>query len=192
MLNILKKFFEFSGTENRKKFYTAIVLGIVEALAQAFKIPAIFLMVQGMVEKNLTATTIWTSFGILLGGLVIQIAVSGKSQMLQTEAGYSTGCRKRIEIASHLRYLPMGYFNANSLGYITSVTTNTMENLCDVATRVVMMTTRGVLEAALITVMLLFFDWWIGMVAVCGMLLFFGINHLMQKRSEKISPKKIL
>ncbi len=29
--------------------------------------------------------------------------------MLQTEAGYPL--QKRIEIAEHMRYLPMGYFN---------------------------------------------------------------------------------
>ena len=40
----------------------------------------------------------------------------------------------------HLRYLPMGWFNDNSLGEVTSVTTNTMENMANVATRVVMVT----------------------------------------------------
>ena len=52
---------------------------------------------------------------------------AGKTTMLQTEAGYNTCSGKRIEIAEHLRYLPMGFFNANSLGRITNITTNTME-----------------------------------------------------------------
>ena len=42
---------------------------------------------------------------------------------------YCTTANKRVQIAEHLRYLPMGYFNDNSLGAITSVTTNTMDNL---------------------------------------------------------------
>ena len=54
--------------------------------------------------------------------------------MLQCEAGYGTCADKRIEIAEHLKYLPMGYFNQNSLGYIASVATNSMETLADVAT----------------------------------------------------------
>ena len=52
--------------------------------------------------------------------------------MLQCEAGYYTASNKRIEIAEHMRYLPMGYFNKNSLGQITSVTTNTMEQMAAV------------------------------------------------------------
>lgn len=54
--------------------------------------------------------------------------------MLQTEGGYETCAGKRVEIAEHMRYLPMGYFNEKSLGQITSVTTNVMENLENVAT----------------------------------------------------------
>lgn len=80
--------------------------------------------------------------------------------------------RKRIEIAEHMRYLPMGYFNQNSLGQITNITTNTMEQLADVATRVVMMTTGGVLTSSVITVMMLIFDIRIGFIAMVGMVLF--------------------
>ena len=110
--------------------------------------------------------------------------------MLQCEAGYYTAAGKRIEIAEHMRYLPMGYFNQNSLGQITSVTTNTMEQLADVATRVVMMTTQGMLTTLVITAMVLFFDWRIGLVAVVGMLLFFGVNSVLQKRSQNLTPIK--
>ena len=85
----------------------------------------------------------------------------------------------------------MGYFNKNSMGYITSVTTNTMENLGDVATRVVMLVTQGVLTAFLIAVMLLIYDARIGAVVLAGLALFFLVNSRMQKKSEKVSPEKV-
>lgn len=192
MISILNKFFEFSGRQNKRKFYFSIVLGIISAFCHAIKIPAIYIIVRGVVEQNLQNSDVWKGTAILLGGLLLQIAVSAKSQMLQTEAGYDTGCQKRIEIASHLRYLPMGYFNSKSLGYITSVTTNMMENLCDVATRVVMITTKGILETLLITIMLLFFEWRIGLVAVFGIGIALIINLYMQKNAEKVSPKKLV
>ena len=69
---------------------------------------------------------------------------------------------KRIEIAEHLRYLPMGWFNKSSLGEISSVTTNTLENMSNIATRVVMVTTRGFLTAGIIAVMMLLYDWRMG------------------------------
>lgn len=191
MIGILRKFFDFSGKENKRKFIVSIILGIIEAVCQAMRIPAIYLVIRGIVRQNLTAGTVWLGFGILAAAALVQICVSGKGKMLQTEAGYTTCADKRMEIAGHLRYLPMGYFNANSLGYITSVTTNTMENLADVATRVVMMTLMGVLEAGLITVLLYFFDWRIGLVATAGIVLFFLANRVIQKRSAKLSPRKL-
>lgn len=191
MFSTFKKFFLFCGEKNRKKFYLSIFLGVIKAFCQALRIPAIYIIVRGMAEENLSVANIWTAFGILLSGIVLQIVVGGKSSMLQTEAGYDTCADKRIEIASHLRYLPMGYFNKNSLGYITSVTTNTMEGLADIATRVVMMTTQGTLEAGLIAIILYLFDWRIGAVATIGILLFFLVNRITQKYSNIMAPKKV-
>ncbi len=191
MHSTLRKFFRFCGEKNKKKFYLSIFLGVIKAFCQALRIPAIYVIVHGMAEGNLAATDVWTAFGILVVGMILQILVSGKSSMLQTEAGYDTCANKRIEIASHLRYLPMGYFNGNSLGYITSVTTNTMEGLADIATRVVMMTTQGVLEAGLIAIILYFFDWRIGVVATIGILLFFLVNRVTQKQSNLMAPRKV-
>ena len=40
---------------------------------------------------------------------------------------------QRAMVRREDRYLPMGYFNENSLGEITTITTNIMEQLGDVA-----------------------------------------------------------
>ena len=88
--------------------------------------------------------------GFMLVSTIGKMVVNRFSQMLQTEAGYNTCSSKRMEIAEHLRYLPMGFFNANSLGRITNITTNTMEQLADVATLVVMITTQGIITTAVI------------------------------------------
>ena len=41
MFEILAKFFRFSGRENGNKFKLSMVIGLVEALASAMKIPDI-------------------------------------------------------------------------------------------------------------------------------------------------------
>nr|MCR4846563.1 ABC transporter ATP-binding protein/permease [Eubacterium sp.] len=97
---------------------------------------------------------------------------------------------KRIEIAEHLRYLPMGYFNANSLGQITNITTNTMEQLADVATLVVMMTTQGLVTTFVIFLCFLFFDWRIALILLFGILIFSFFNTMMQKSTLPIAPRK--
>ena len=191
MLKILNKFFHFCGGKNQKKFYLSILLGVFMALFEALKIPAIVLMLDAVIKGRVTTAVIWQCFGICLMSVIGGFIVKYFNTMLQCEAGYDTAAGKRIQIAEHLRYLPMGYFNNNSMGYITSVTTNTMESLGDVATRVVMLTTQGVLTTLLIAVMLLFYDWRIGLTVLAGLLLFFLVNSRMQKKSETISPRKI-
>lgn len=190
MLKIFQKFFGFCGEMNKKKFHKSIAYGVVQAFMEALKIPAMMLIVEATLKGNITSTVIWECFGILVLSVIGGTVVKYRSTMLQCEAGYGTVANKRIEIAEHLRYLPMGYFNKNSLGYITSVTTNTMENLADVATRVVMLTTQGVITTAIIAIMLLFYDWRIGIIVLIGLLIFFIVNSGMQKSSQKISPKK--
>lgn len=190
MLKILFKFFDFCGKENKRKLYISLILGTLLAFFEALRIPAIYVMLSGVIEGRITNSAIWGSFGIMLVSVIGGSIVRYRSTMLQTEAGYRTCANKRIEIAEHLRYLPMGYFNKNSLGYITSVTTNTMESLADVATRVVMLTTQGTLTTALITLMVLIYDWRIGIVVVVGVCLFFLANTGLQRQSQRLAPKK--
>lgn len=191
MLKIYQKFFDFCGKVNKGKFYRSLVYGVVLAFMEALKIPAIMLILQGAIDGSITPKLLWQCFGILVFSIVAGAIVKYRATILQCEAGYGTAAGKRIEIAEHMRYLPMGYFNKNSLGYITSVTTNTMENLADTATRVVMLTTQGVLTTCIIAILILFYDWRIGLVVVAGMLLFFLINSTMHRKNQSLAPKKM-
>ena len=190
MLQTLRKFFAFCGAENRKMFITSIWLGVVSAICSAMRIPAAAIVIQALLNQNVTMETLWTSLGMIVISLVITIIINMRATMLQTRAGYRACANKRIEIAEHLRYLPMGWFNDNSLGEVTSVTTNTMENMANIATRVFMVTTRGFLTSGIIAVMLLLFDWRMGLITLAGLVLFFTINAAMQRVEQGLAQRK--
>ena len=190
MLQTLKKFFNFCGEDNRKLFIAAIWLGVLSAICTAMRIPAAYIVIVALLENNVTTTTLWSSLAIVVGSVLVSIAINMKSTMLQTRGGYRTCANKRIEIAEHLRYLPMGWFNANSLGEVASVTTNTMENMANIATRVIMMTTKGFLTAGVIAMMMLISDWRMGLVTLAGLLVFFLVNTLMQRNEQAVSQRK--
>lgn len=191
MIGSLMKFFDFCGEENKKKFYKAIVLSVVSSLALAMKIPAIMVILQAIVNGNLGKNSILISFLIMVAGLFIDIICKRFSTMLQTEAGYNSAAYKRIDMVSHLRYLPMGYFNKNSLGSITSVVTNTMETLGDIGTRVVMVTSSGIIDTIIILLLVTIYDWRIGMIGIIGTLIFFLLQYLKQKMTRNISDEKV-
>ena len=190
MLRTLKKFFAFCGADNRRMFIASIWLGVVSAICSAMRIPAAAIVIQALLDRNVTMATLWASLGIIVVSLIVTIAINMKATMLQTRAGYRACANKRIEIAEHLRYLPMGWFNDNSLGEVTSVTTNTMENMANIATRVVMVTTRGFLTSGIIAIMMFLFDWRMGLITLAGLILFFAVNAAMQRAEQALSQRK--
>ena len=190
MFKILKNFFDFCDAQDRKRFYASIVLSLVQAMFEALKIPAIACMVTALLAQNVTAKTCLTCLGIMAVSIIGSGAFKAKATMLQTEGGYSTCANKRMQLAEHLRYLPMGYYNENSLGRIMSVTTNTMQNLENVATRVVMIVCSGLLTTAVITVMILCFDWRIGLILCGGLVVFFAVNSGMMQASASMAKQK--
>ncbi len=191
MFEILKRFFQFCEEDDRKRFYTSIVLGLLQAVFEALKIPAIACMTKALLEGNVSAKTCLTCLCIMLISVIGSGIFKSKATMLQTEGGYNTCAQKRMRLAEHLRYLPMGYYNENSLGRIMSVTTNTMQNLENVATRVVMIVCSGLLTTAVITAMILFFDWRIGLILCCGLIVFFAVNSGMMKVSAGMAKQKL-
>lgn len=190
MFKTLKKFFDFCNKEDRNKLYLAMILGVIKAIFGALRITAIAVVVQGLINGELTTKDFWLSLGIMLISVTGQFCVSLKTTMLQCRAGYHSCAHKRIEIAEHLRYLPMGFFNKNSLGSITNVTTNTMESLADIATRIVMITTQGILTTAVITCFVFAFDWRIGLVLTAGIALYVVFNAIMQRATRPAAPRK--
>lgn len=190
MLKTLKLFFDFCNREDRNKLYLAIGLGVIKAMFAALRITAIAVVVQGLIDGEMTMRQFWLALGIMAVSVLGQFFINLKTTMLQCEAGYHACAQKRIEIAEHLRYLPMGFFNKNSLGVITNVTTNTMESLADIATRIVMVTTQGILTTLVITCFVYAFDWRIGLVLTAGIVLYAVFNAVMQGATRPVAPRK--
>lgn len=191
MIKTINKFFNFCGKENKRKFRIAMLLGVLQAFIQAIRIPAAYLVLRALIDKSLTMHVAWTASALILGSILLSSWLDMKSTMLQTEAGYNAAAQKRIEIAEHLRYVPMGYFNQQRLGAITSVATNTMENLSNLGTRVAIVVSKGYLTTLAIIVMLFFFDPRIGAIAIVGFVVFFGLTTIMRTATQGKSVKKL-
>ena len=165
MIKVIKKFLNFCQEENRKRFVTSIWLTLIQVLFEGLKVPAIYVLVKAVLEEQVTVKTAVTCFGIMLASILGAAFCKNKSTLLQTRAGYGTCADKRIEVAEHLRYVPMGYFNANTLGQVISVTTNTMQSLENVATRVIMVVSNAVLSTSVILLLIFLFVFRIGLIA---------------------------
>ena len=191
MLKMIRKFFAFCSKKNRNKFYGSAALGVLEAMFTAMKIPAAFFAIKAALDQTIDKKTMFTVVGFMLISTVGKMVVYRFSSMLQTEAGYDTCALKRIEIGEHLRYLPMGYFNDTSLGHITSVTTNTMEQVGDIATRAIMMVLQGSITTVVVALFMFAFDVRIGFISLAGIGIFLLVNQWTNRSVARVADEKI-
>ena len=191
MFEMVKKFFDFCSKQNRRKFYVSVFLGVLDAMFGAMKIPAAFFAIKSVLDGDINKYSFIIVINLMLVSTIGKMVVNRFAQMLQTEAGYDTCANKRIEIGEHLRYLPMGYFNDTSLGHITSVTTNTLEQMSDIATRAIMLVLQGSITTIVIGIGMFAFDYRIGIFAVIGILVFFGVNKLTTTSVARVADDKL-
>ena len=203
MFKEMYRFFKFSGKKNERKFWLSVFLEFFISLFGRLRFIAAFILIEGICYEMglgrdsalMKEGVTWTRFGIICALLLVSalamIALKCVSQMLQTIGGYTTAADKRMEIALKLKYLPMGFYNKNSLGNIASVTTNTMEIIGNIATRVVMVTLEGIINTLVLLAMMLVFNWKIGLVVIGVLFLFVIVNWLRQLVAKKISKRKI-
>lgn len=189
MIGIFKKFFAFSGRQ-KKNFYKSLIYSFLLAMFEALRILAVGVMLTAIVDGSMTAGTVWTTLGIMVLSIAGSAVMRNRTVLRQTVGGYTMCADKRVEIGERLKYMPMGYFNDHNLGSITSVTTNTAENLQDVATRVIQMYLQGIINTAVITLGLCFYDIRVGLVTAAGIAVFSLVNTVMQKVSARVSPRK--
>ena len=97
MIEILLKFIRFSGKENGDKFKLSIVLGVIEALAAAMKIPAIMYILIGLLNKEPMEKYIYGSLLIMVISILIGVFCKKYSTVLQTKGGYSLPAGKTVK-----------------------------------------------------------------------------------------------
>ena len=186
MYGTLKKIFAFAGSKEgllKKSLLFAFLSGLFAALQFA----ALFIVVEALVSDNRDRRFIWISLGIMAVSLVGRIITTYFSTMEQTETGYCMVAEKRIHIGDRLRYIPMGYFNKNSIGNITAIVTTTLGDVENSATRVLVSVLGGFFNSVALVIILLVFDWRIGLIATIGVLLYLAAAELALRKSARLS-----
>ena len=185
MFRTLGKFFRFCRETERKQLYLSIALSVINALFIAGRIPAVYVVIKAILEGTLSNSEAYIAIGIIVASIILQTLISMKITMLQTRAGYNTSSLKRMEIAEHLRYVPMGYFNSEGLGKVTSIATNTMESFSGMAARCVMTISKGLITTFVIIFSMFFFDARIATVALVTMMIYLIGTEFMIRMESK-------
>lgn len=190
MLEAYKKFFAFSG-DHRRKWYAAIVLEIVRCVFQAVQFVPLFVVLPHLIAGTMTADIAWFSLALIVLSVALQAVTHYVSHGLEGKSSYLMCDDKRISIAERMRYMPMGYFNAHSLGNLTAVCTSTMEDLESMAGSIIVRILAGIVHAMVFSLAFCLVDWRIGLIFLAGIAVFLFLNSRMLAMSRRYSPERL-
>ena len=97
---------------------------------------------------------------------------------------------RRIHIGDRIRYIPMGYFDENSVGSLTALVTTTMGDIENIAPRVLLSVISGFLNTVVLFLMMFLLNWQIGLVVFCGALLYLVVTENCKKKKRLRTVQK--
>ena len=186
MYGTLKKIFAFAGSK-KGLLKKSLLFAFLSGLFSAMQFAALFVVIGALVSDNRDGKFIWISLGVMAVSLIGHIITLYFSTMEQTETGYCMVAEKRIHIGDRLRYIPMGYFNKNSIGNITAIVTTTLGDVENSAARVLVSVLGGFFNSVALVIVLLIFDWRIGLMAAAGVLIYLAAAELALRKSVTLS-----
>lgn len=189
MLNALKKIWQFAGEESRE-INKSVVLNFFYAVFHMFQVGAIYYVVLALTGSERSVRAAWIALGFLVVSIAGRAVTNRFAQLQQTHAGYFMVANKRIQIGNKLKSVPMGYFNEKSLGEITGVTTTVLDDVENTAPGILVNILGGFINTLVFTVMVLVFDWRIGLLVVAGTAIYLLVTSRMESKSALLAPKR--
>lgn len=190
MFDAYKRFFHFAGAQ-KSTWYKGMAFEFVRSIFEAFQFFALLVVFRALVENEMSGATAALAFGIMAVSVAGAALFWYLAHNSEGHANYQMCAEKRIHIGERMKYMPMGYFNAQSLGSLTAAATSTMDDLESMSFAVIARTMVGMIRTAIFSLAIFFFDWRIGVVFLLGMLLFLWVNARLLKKSRQLSPGRL-
>ena len=187
MIEAFKKIWIFSKSE-KTNINKSIWFCFFNSIFHMFEISAIYFVVVALIDGADSIVPAFLAAGFMLVSIIGNAVTKSISQLQQTHAGYFMAANHRIHIADKLKRVPMGYFNDNSLGELTGVSTTVLDNIETLAPMVLVRVFSGFVTTAVFVAMILAFDWRIGLIVTIAVALYLLITSKMQTKSISIAP----
>lgn len=194
MLKTIKRLIKFSG-KRKKPLIQSIIIHIIYSICEAIPIMAIIYSLSAVMTASeqgtmITIGNVLIAFIIMLVSVVSKVLLGYLGNSKNSIACFNMCGDKRIELGDRLKRMPMGYFTNNRLGEIASTVTTTIGDIEVMAGVTMTNVIVGIVHAIVITFMMMFFDWRIGVISIFAILIGLFINHLIQKKGVAAAPKR--
>lgn len=185
MLKTVKRILLMAG-DHRYKVTAGIGISLLYSIFSAMDLFAILYIAFSINE--LTMQKIWVSSSILLVGLIGKIICKYQISKRISGSSYDVFYERRLEAGERLKKAPMGYYSKKTLGEIQMALTTDMNALESSAMPVVENILGSLIYAAICTLILLLFNWKIGLVTLVGLVVGMILLQAVQRGAEKAVP----
>ena len=188
MLSVLKMYFQFGDTY-RDKLLKGLLFTLLTCMFEGLQITALWIVFSALTANTLSGRTALIALGVMLVSIAGTFVCSHFKSENFCDANFSMAGRKRTEVGDTLRHLPMGYFNENSLGEVTSVMTNQLDVMQNLGGLLYMTIVGGLAFSCIIVVFLLFLDIRLGVICALTLVLFCASMELLQRYVRTTASK---
>ena len=188
MLSVLKMYFQFGDTY-RDKLLKGLLFTLLTCMFEGLQITALWIVFSALTTNTLSNQTALIALGVMLVSIAGTFVCSHFKSENFCDANFSMAGRKRTEVGDTLRHLPMGYFNENSLGEVTSVMTNQLDVMQNLGGLLYMTIVGGLAFSCIIVVFLLFLDIRLGIICALTLVLFCASMELLQRYVRTTASK---
>ena len=188
MLSVLKMYFQFGDTY-RDKLLKGLLFTLLTCMFEGLQITALWIVFSALTTNTLSGRTALIALGVMLVSIAGTFVCSHFKSENFCDANFSMAGRKRTEVGDTLRHLPMGYFNENSLGEVTSVMTNQLDVMQNLGGLLYMTIVGGLAFSCIIVVFLLFLDIRLGIICALTLVLFCASMELLQRYVRTTASK---
>lgn len=188
MLSVLKMYFQFGDTY-RDKLLKGLLFTLLTCMFEGLQITALWIVFSALTANTLSDRTALIALGVMLVSIAGTFVCSHFKSENFCDANFSMAGRKRTEVGDTLRHLPMGYFNENSLGEVTSVMTNQLDVMQNLGGLLYMTIVGGLAFSCIIVVFLLFLDMRLGIICALTLFLFCASMELLQRYVRTTASK---
>ena len=167
MIEMIRRIFVLAG-DRRKTLLTAVVLNILQNCCTGGMYLFVMAAIVSLVDGTFGMGTLLQCSLCMAGLLVLRYALEYQVTRLQAAAGYEIMRDVRIRESGRLVKLPLGAFQAERLGGLTSIFTNDMsfvEMRC-MATAANFI--AGMTSVACLSIIMLFMDFRLAIIAMVG------------------------
>lgn len=187
MIKTVKRILLMAG-DHCHKVTAGIGISLLYSIFSAMDLFAILYIAFSVDE--LTMQKIVVTVGILLIGLIGKIVCKYQISKRISGSSYDVFYERRLEAGERLKKAPMGYYSEKNLGEIQMTLTTDMNALESSAMSVVENILGSLIYAAICTLVLLLFNWKIGLITLAGLAIGMILLNVIQNGAEKAMPMR--